>query len=521
MDKIISREWIPNDSKFYAVSDSFNSKVQEFSKEQLCVIIDYYKNKLVDAGVEPGQKIGIGFASTDISYTAIIFAAAELGLKLVVLNTLTSLRLIKSAKCSAHMPLDVFVYYQYRNTHLDQLLRNIKYYINNSKKVIQIDTNWSSESINSIPRIPLYAKPENDLLLCSSSGTTGAPKLIHHNQEYLYDLAKYNWEPLELNENDSVYHFSSLNHGASLSVFFLPAVNKCKKHYFDLPTELRSQIDHEKNFVFQACKLCNITVILSPNNNITDGIIEAIQDSEDGLPNTTIIVLTFINPRWLNVVKSGKLKKIISAFGCSEAGGPILLPYIDKNTDINSFDPKFLGKPLEGFFKTNVVDGMLTVNLPNGNTVETEDIIKETENGYYFVRKNKLKKINDIDINPLDIIGLLETYCSRSRFEIVIEEVYNKLYIVTDNQTMIDYEDDIKKIIKNFYDGEVNLTAVIFMPNFSDAIVSIKPDRDILLDYIRERDYFMGSVDGLPNIPRKAVETFFKTINEEIKKINK
>ena len=51
-----------------------------------------------------------------------------------------------------------------------------------------------------------------------------------------------------------------------------------------------------------------------------------------------------------------------------------------------------------------------------------DDIVREADEGVYFISKNRLPKINDIDINTLDIIELIET--SRYLYEIYVDEVY-------------------------------------------------------------------------------------------------
>jgi hypothetical protein len=251
-----------------------------------------------------------------------------------------------------------------------------------------------------------------------------------------------------------------------------------------LSVDKTENVDDIHAYFAECMEKYNITKILSPDGFFTDNLIQAIDKMEKGLPNATMIILTFINPKWLDVVKKGKLKKIISVFGCSETGGGLFLPYIDKDTV--DFDPKFLRKPTTGFFEIKEVNGMLTVTLPNGNVVETEDIVEEKDEGFYFVRKNRLKKINDVEINPLDIVQLLEDTYSRNRFEIVVDEIRNMLYIVTDDKAMAS-DGSIKDKVDKFYMGNVTLNRVIYMPEFGYATVAIKPDREKLLEYINEK----------------------------------
>jgi acyl-CoA synthetase (AMP-forming)/AMP-acid ligase II len=479
MNKIITRDWIKDGSMFYA---RFN---EEENKDEFCLRINYWKERLLEEGAVPGNKIGILLISSDINFIALMFASFELGLKLVPLHRPNSEKECQKPKSNAHLPLDILVLFSWQNHSL--LTIPEMHFSENSKKIINYShDDWHIESKKCISPIstPVLCQPSDDIILCNSSGTTSTPKLINHTHEYLYDLGKFLVDHLELKEDDTVFHPSSINHGGSLSVYFFPTLLKCKNHYFHLSVDKTENVDDIHAYFAECMEKYNITKILSPDGFFTDNLIQAIDKMERGLPNATMIILTFINPKWLDVVKKGKLKKIISVFGCSETGGGLFLPYIDKDTV--DFDPKFLRKPTTGFFDIKEVNGMLTVTLPNGNVVETEDIVEEKDEGFYFVRKNRLKKINDVEINPLDIVQLLEDTYSRNRFEIVVDEIRNMLYIVTDDKAMAS-DGSIKDKVDKFYMGNVTLNRVIYMPEFGYATVAIKPDREKLLEYINEK----------------------------------
>jgi acyl-coenzyme A synthetase/AMP-(fatty) acid ligase len=479
MNKIITRDWIKNGAKFYA---RFNEVA---TKDEMCLRINYWKEKLLEEGAVPGNKIGILLISSDINFIALMFASFELGLKLVPLHRPNSEKECLKPKSVAHLPLDILVLFSWEGN--DMLVIPEKHFVANSKKVIRYDhDDWHIRSKKCLSHnmTPTLCMPTDDIILCNSSGTTGDPKLIHHTHEYLYDVGRFMIDKIELSEDDVIFHPSSINHGGSLSVFFFPTLLYCKNHYFHLSFDTYGNVIDLYDHMAECLKKFGITKVLSPAGIFTDNLIQSIDKMEDGLPDITIVVLTFINPKWLDVVKRGKIKKIISAFGCSETGGALFLPYVDKDTE--NFNPKFLRKPTTGFYDVKQIDGMLTVGLPNGDVVQTEDIVEEREEGFYFVRKNKLKKINDVEINPLDIIELLEDTYSRNHFETVVDEVYNMLYIVTDDLKMVE-DATIKEKIAKFYMNKVTLEDIVYMPEFGNATVAIKPDREKLLEYINNR----------------------------------
>jgi acyl-CoA synthetase (AMP-forming)/AMP-acid ligase II len=477
--RTITRNWIRDDAIFYA---GMNGK---YTKAELVNMIDYCKSKLIEAGAEPGMKIGSVVISIDILYTALLFAIFELDLKLVVLHRITSEKEKSLPKSMAHMPLDLFVCYD--TLFRSEVSYSVQHFVEHSKKVIQLNASgdWNMDKIGKAEPTPIYAKPEDDLLLCSTSGTTGVPKLLSHTHGFLHDLCSYNGSEMDLEPDDVVLHLSSLNHGASLSVFYLPALKFCKNHFFNIQM-IMEDASRQYEYIFESCRKNGITKLLSPNNFVTEEIIDAINRSDEGLPNTTIIILSFINPKWLPVVKSGKLKKIISAFGCTETGGPLFIPSIDKDTDVDTFNPKFLGKRTEGFYDTKQIDGSLAVDLNDGRRVFTDDKVKETPEGFYFVSKNKLKKISDVEINTLDIVESIDKYCSRSKFEIVIDEIHNELYIVTGDESFVTKIEEVRAEIAKLYPKEVQLNGIIYMPTYAEATIAVKPDRQKLLEYINK-----------------------------------
>jgi hypothetical protein len=467
VSKIITRKWIRPDSVFHTANETYTF-------EQLALSINHWKERLLKERITPGQKIGIAIPSYELSYLAITFAAFELGLKMVILTRPMNEKDCVSAKCLAHLPLDMFIY---GLPDAPEYNFAVDFFIRHSWKSIRLEPNYVAFSDNDVG---VYATPDSDLLLCTSSGTTGKPKLISQTHSFLYDLCSMNWEQLGFNQDDSAIHLESFNHGSSICIFFLPSMLVCKEHYLFASVVT----DADKGYYYNVMKFCErkgITKILSPNGLATDSLLSTLESGEIDASAVTMMILSFINPKWLNAVKSGSIKKIVSVFGCSETGGPLFLPYIDKNTE--KFDPRSLGKPCNDFYKITTPDNMLTVKMPDGRVIETGDYVTED---FYFVRKNKLPRINDIDINSFDLIELLERKYSRSRFEIVVDEISNLLYIVTEDESMLS-DCDIGNDISSFYMKRVELADIIHIPNLGDMSVSIKPDHGKLLEYINNR----------------------------------
>lgn len=454
---IITRDIIRDDATFNG-----------YTKQDLCEFINYWKIKLMDLGAKSGDKIGLSFDNHEIHYYAMIFAGFELGLKVVTLHRPNSEKEAKSPKSNAHLPLDYFIYlaeYLYApDTYLGVL-----HFKNNSKKCISygpLDWKINRDTFRSKEETPVYAEPDMVAFCCTSSGTTGDPKLIEYTHKFLFELSNHNCKELQYYSNDKMVHYSSLNHGGVITLL-LPALMICKEHYF---RTFEHGYDTVKSFV-QECADKGITKIFFANGTQVNCFIGSMCHNDVMMPNTTIYLLSFICPEWAGAIKNGNLKSILSPFGCSEICGPVFMPHMDIH-NVDTFDPKFLGEPLSGFYDTRIVGDRIHT-VVDGKEFIFDDIV----DGFYFVSKTRLKKINDIDINPMDIVDLIPA--SRYQYELYIDEVYNELYIITHKEDLV--IDEVEK----FYYGNVPVK-MIYYPKLHTTRISHKADNDKLKGIVEQ-----------------------------------
>ena len=448
-----------------------DTTINTYNKNDLCEFINYWKIKLLDMGAKPGDKIGLSFDTAEIHYYALIFAAFELSMKVISLHRPNSQKECLSPKNNAHLPLDYFVYL---TSYLSNPLTSegVRHYKKNSTHSISYgQLEWKlSDTFRSKQETPVYAQSNDIAFCCTSSGTTGDPKLITYTHKFLYDLMQHNWKDIGYCESDVMLHFSSLNHGGVITLL-LPALMICQGHYFQT-------FSHDENRVVSIINECinnNVTKIFFANGGEVCRFIDILCKYDLKLPNTTILLLSFISPLWRGAIDKGRLKRIASLFGCSEIGGPVYLPHLDKD-NIKTFHPRNLGEPTTNFYDTKIIDNRIHTKLKDGREFVFDDIVQDG----FFVSKNRLSKVNDIDINPLDIIELIENYCSRYEFEVYVDEIYNELYLITSNQALYDMSDTIKSLIRSFYYEHVELTDIIYDPILHNTRITHKADKDKL-----------------------------------------
>lgn len=466
---MITRDFIRDDALIYVENN--HTRLKAYGKRDLCEYINYWKLKLLELGAKRGDKIGLGIDNAEINHYALLFAAFELGMQFVVLHRPNTTEECLNAKSNAHLPLDFFIYFSSYLSN-SRLSMAIRHYRDNAKVAIAYgDREWTifRDSYRSSEETPILAQPNDICFCCTSSGTVDDPKLVTYTHKYLFDLCTTNWRELEYNQDDRLMHLSSLNHGGMITLL-LPALAVCKSHYFMKAIDPISNV--HGNFL-NICTEQHVTKIMCPSGRVVESLINKMNDMNIKLPQTTIMMLSFIDPLWLPVVKNGYLKSIESIFGCTEIGGPVFISRMI-NTESNTFDPFFLGKPIDGFFKTEIIDGRIHAN---GHVFD--DIVREEPEGVYFVSKDRLRKINDVDINPIDVYGIVSQYAARYFYEIYVDEVHNELFIITSDGVLYELRNAVETVVEEFYLREVPVI-VIYEPDLSDASISHKPDREKL-----------------------------------------
>ncbi len=453
---IITRDIIRDDATFNG-----------YSKQDLCEFINYWKINLIDRGAKPGDKIGLLFDNTQIHYYALIFAGFELGMRVVTLHRPDNEKQCQSPKSNAHLPLDYFVYLKQYLTATDTSM-GVVHFRKNAKQCISygpLEWKIMSDTFRTKEETPIHATPDTVAFCCTSSGTTGDPKLIGYTHEFLYKLCQYNRSALGYDRDDKMVHLSSLNHGGVISLL-LPALMTCKEHYFKVFSHGRDPVDT----LVDDCIDKGITKVFFSNGGEVNCFLGSLHCRNKNLPNASLYLLSFISPKWKPIVKAGRVKDIVSVFGCSEICGPVFLPRLDIH-NVDTFEPTYLGRPTTGFYDTRIVGDRIHT-VVNDKEFVFDDIVRE-DDGVHFISKTRLSKINDIDINPLDIIHILEEFATRYVFEVYVDEVYNELYIITSKEDLV-----IDKVEK-FYFGNVPVK-MIYYPSLHYTRVNHKADSEKL-----------------------------------------
>lgn len=455
---MITRNIINPDITFIDYKDG---EIKRYTYEYLDRLIDSYKNLLVSKGAKKGSSIVIGTQASTVQI-ALVIACAELGITVVINgNPLPAnnkyVAGIINPKLKMMLPIDYFI--------LEHKGQTDKFEVYND--VCRTTILINEEKLDDSPNHTVWADESTTLIKCTSSGTTGTPKVLTHTHGFMSKLIERNSKQFY----GSMGMISNLAHGSSIAVYFLPGLmSKQTTQYVNLPNVALIQIvEILRN------NLLTLDHILVPYTAIVDDFF----NSTETLTDCIIHTLGMIRKSWAEKVKKGKVKDIISIFGTNETSGPFM---INQATDIDFAENTY--KTLDDFY--NIVlnkDNDLEVTVPVYNTVvKTHDTFALSGNKFVHVGRSNLYRVNDLEID----VGKYQSEIDKVlKAELVIDTQKDNIYLAIWDEYF-----DIHKVrhIDNMMRNDSN--GLHFISKYDSLIYSnflngIKIDKEMLREYFR------------------------------------
>lgn len=449
----------------------YRDKINTYDIQDLYKRIDYWKYIInYQCDTKLGSKVALGITQIDFDYIAIVFACLELGLQFVVLDYSSRADKlgIKDFKNDIYGKIDLFLH------HLPKEYEKLNYYSARSNKVydthdlLNVEINIKEYNLSK----EIYCTDETEMLFCTSSGTTGTPKVIKHKHNFMYELVQRNKKLY----SGSALHIRNLHHGSSLAVFFLPTL---ASDDVDFHMAYGYNVQTEKNLL-QVAKIASandIKNISFPFSIDIDVFLKVAKENNIHFKNINLYTLSYINPDWKNFFNLG-ISKFESIFGCNETSGPLFLSQLREN---EIYDPVNFIK-IDDFYKFEILPNKLNVHMPVYNTiVEMNDIFEVNKKFYIHKGRYDNVKINQIELNLQELSVLPNKFNIDG--EIITDTVYNRLYLALwkeCNQTEI----DLLNAHINKINPRLRIDAVKILNKYN-FYRGIKIDKEMIRDYFR------------------------------------
>ena len=473
MDKeVISRHYINQNVKFYDGDLMQIKDINDFNDS-----INFWKIILYEGyGLRPGHLIGILDNSMRFDHVALLFAAFELGLKIVLFPekpTTSDGKLSKlDSITNAYGLMDLIIT---GGTVVAEIIGVEAMAHRYGKKVI-VREGVAEEYTIKDPELynylstTVFPTPDDVAVITTSSGSMGSPRVVLYSHQFLHRLCVRDAQHFGYH-GSSVAHSRTMHHAWTLTGSLLPGLHAAEFHYSESNTFELSTIG---TFV-DMLRNNKVEKVLLSWKDMLDNLIEYMQQNNLKFDHKIeIFVAAFLlTEDYIEKIKSVNIFELNCSYGESSILGPIATRVINHNTDPATFDYHSIGfvNP-DNFYSIQVIPGGVSILCPaliNGPFIVNDKIEKRGDEYFYYGRNNLLR-INEIEFSLPEINDLVQENFNGD-FDICIDMPYQKLYLAVwsgnpdtekINQALKDkflrlYFSSVKKLDKTSWAWDVKL----------------------------------------------------------------
>lgn len=364
------------------------------TREEMCSLINRWKSLLVERGAKRGNSLGISLVFVSPNHIALIFAAGELGLQLVLLDKPICKETIPATKANLFAPIDYHVVDRFLFDSVEW-----PHYREMSERYCSHNI-MEDEIISHTEEYSGIHGMEHDVYLCgSTSGTTGEGKIIEFTQQDCYFLALRNIDVFQFNTESVVCHTRNMHHVSCMLTFMLPSLMVSNKHYYyniyhDLPKLFPFMRDRQVDQVFFGSHFVVEDMI---KTDIVFDVAPKINISGYTVPEEYIDYCAKHNVEFM------------SHYGSVDTGIPLLLNHVTKDS---KYIPNWLGVEPDDFYELmwRPSNGTAEVSGLNFEHVVLQDYISPRSDGMWchFGRLEKnvteevLRNVTGKDLTVID-----------------------------------------------------------------------------------------------------------------------
>ena len=377
---------------------NFDSK----TKEELIHEIKKWKMLFQENyNVRKGEVVAISILDVTHYHLSCLLACAELGLKIFIIDAPATKESLPYTKLALHGPADYCVHHEFMGDELYDGLHGqmIREY---SKELID-----TRELVFKEPKdfeMPDDVSEDDIFMISSTSGSTKPSRKIEFTHKEVYEMSRRNIDIFKFKPETKVLHTKNMHHASAMICTLLPSIMVSEYHRsFTLPQNLDwiSDVNILKQMISNEQYKINLKGgyhMTVPNQMILDFLLKSAFPS---FKNKTIISMCgFTLPEeYVDIARTFNLE-FISHYGSIDTGIPLLVNYLDENTEYRS---DCLGVPPDDFFDIQVSP---TTNASVGCQLWSEDRtlddILYVEDNLYFL-KGRVENANTVFDIPDDL----------------------------------------------------------------------------------------------------------------------
>lgn len=343
------------------------------SYSDICLHINRWKNLFRSRGAKKGDLVALAILEMNINHISAIFAIAEMGMKLLVIDKPVTEQTLHMTKMAIFGPVDFALECDVaRNSplHHDMVMAYSNQIIHESEY----------DSFSDDTDSDIECESTDHFLLASTSGTTSRSKPIWFTHEELYKISERNIKVFKFEPESCVLHTRNMHHASSLLTFLLPALMGSKNHYFAYmfanPTSFLNICEEEiipHRIDRLLCgNMFDVAKLIDSLNNIDGVIPKKILINISGFTVTKVLV---------DYVKRYNIE-FMSHYGSIDTGIPLLLNHI---TSQYEFEASRLGVQPDDFYGMETRDGFTEITCSMWNSPRIiQDNLEQRDGTWYY-----------------------------------------------------------------------------------------------------------------------------------------
>lgn len=341
--------------------------------DELCSHINRWKTLFISRGAKKGDLIALAILEMNLTHISAIFAIAELGMKLLVIDKPVTYETLHMTKMSLFGPVDfalecnIAAGYPWHHEMVQRY----------SKEIINEDefNSWEDDSDTNVD-----CAPDDKFLLASTSGTTNTSKPVWFTHQEIFQISQRNIEVFKFEEDSNVLHTRNMHHASSLLTFLFPALMASRNHYFaymfsgalnPFATICEDEIVPKK-----------IDRMLCGNMFDVAKLVESLR-SVGSIPKKLLINISgFTVTRNLVEYVNQYDIEFLSHYGSIDTGIPLLLNHIQRS---HSFEDACLGVEPDGFYQMKTQYGYTSISCNMWDSPRTiQDTLTQKHGKWYY-----------------------------------------------------------------------------------------------------------------------------------------
>lgn len=355
------------------------------SRKYFIRMINRWKHLLRVRGAVKGNLVTISLLSVDITHVSAIIACAELGLKIMLLDSPATEESLPYTKLALHGPSDFYLHHMeegdntYGGLHGEMMRRY-------GGKSIDA-SNLLEMSEEDLPCCQVEISPDDPLLMSSTSGTTKPSRPVYFSHREVMTIARRNVNIFKFDENSKVVHSRNLHHASAMLTSLIPSLMVANHHFtFPISHDTNLEVNGAEPKSWKRIRDEGFTHIMIPNRKSLKLFLDKFDKPFKKTLNINMCGFSMTQ----SFVDMAKKHNVCfdSHYGSIDTAIPLLVNSVDKKSVVKE---NCLGYAPDAFYRIKVIGKKVEVccEMWDKPRYMEDELRYDMDTGEFFIRPRK------------------------------------------------------------------------------------------------------------------------------------